>query len=166
MILPDNVVILLAEDISDDVFLIRRALDQAGVKNALHVVRDGEECLAYLHGDGKYANRLEYPMPHILLFDLKMPRLDGFGVLRALRSDKAFAPLRIIVLTSSDQVFDINKTYELGANSFLIKPLEIENLSAMMATLRSFWLHPSHKLLAPIPPNDPNLPNRSEERRV
>src|SRR6185503_6171080 len=91
MILPEHAVILLAEDLENDILLIRRALDQAGVNNPVHVVRDGEECLAYLHGFGKYANRDEFPLPDLLLLDLKMPKLDGFEVLREIRSNKSFA---------------------------------------------------------------------------
>lgn len=143
MVLPEHAVILLAEDLENDVVLIRHALDRAGVKNPFHVARDGEECLAYLYGEGKYANRDEYPLPDLLLLDLKMPKVDGFEVLREVRRNKAFAPLRIIVLTSSEQVYDVDKAYDLGANSFLVKPLEFENLTALMRTLSSFWLYQS-----------------------
>lgn len=140
---PEQAVILLAEDLANDVVLVRRALDKAGVKNPFFVVRDGEECLAYLHGVGKFSKRDEYPLPDILLLDLKMPRMDGFEVLREIRGHKAFAALRIIVLTSSEDVYDVNRAYELGANSFLVKPLEFQNYTAMMRTLSSFWLHTS-----------------------
>jgi CheY-like chemotaxis protein len=140
MTLSEEAVILVAEDLPNDVFLIRRAFDKAGVKNPLPVVRNGEECLAYLYGHGKYADRNEYPAPDILLLDLKMPRRDGFDVLREIRANKAFAALRIIVLTSSEEIHDVNKAYELGANSFLVKPLEFENLTALMCSLCAFWL--------------------------
>src|SRR5947209_13477030 len=140
MMLPAEAVILIAEDLPNDVFLIRRAFDRAGAKNSLPVVRNGEECLAYLYGQGEYANRDAYPLPDILLLDLKMPKIDGFEVLRQIRANKAFASLRIIVLTSSEEIRDVNRAYELGANSFLVKPLEFENLTAMMTTLCAFWL--------------------------
>jgi len=140
MTLPEQAVILLAEDLANDVVLIRRALDKAGVKNPLLVVRDGEECLAYLRGVGKYSDRREYPLPDILLLDLKMPKMDGFEVLGAIRKEKAFSTLRVIVLTSSEEIRDVNRAYELGANSFLVKPLEFENYAAMMRTLSAFWL--------------------------
>ena len=134
MVLPEQAVILLVEDRTDDVLLIQRALTRAGVKNPFFVLRDGEEALAYLHGTGKYADRDEYPLPDIMLLDLKMPKMDGFEVLQHVRQHKNFRALRIIVLTSSEDIFDVNKAYELGANSFLVKPLEFENLSAMMRT--------------------------------
>jgi CheY-like chemotaxis protein len=99
--------------------------------------------MAYLEGTGKYLNREEYPLPDIMLLDLKMPRMDGFDVLRYVRSKPEFKPLRIIVLTSSEDLADVNRAYELGANSFLVKPLEFDNYPAMMRTLSSFWLHHS-----------------------
>src|SRR4051812_5214500 len=132
MDLPDNAVILLAEDLPNDVLLIRRALENAGVKNPFFVVADGEECLAYLNGVGKYANRDEYPLPDILLLDLKMPRMDGFEVLKEVRKSTTFSGLRIIVLTSSEDIQDVNRAYDLGANSFLVKPLEFETFPSMM----------------------------------
>jgi len=156
MSLPEQAVILLAEDLTDDVILIQRALQNAGVKNPFFVVRDGEEALAYLYGEGKYSNRHEYPLPDVLLLDLKMPKLDGFEVLRAVRTNRAFATLRIIVLTSSEDIYDVNKAYELGANSFLVKPLEFENFTSMMRTLSAFWLKQSKAPKIDRPPQEPN----------
>jgi len=143
MLLPEQAVILLVDDREDDILLVRRALGRANVLNPLFVVRDGEEALAYLDGIGKYKNRDEYPLPDIMLLDLKMPRMDGFEVLREVRHRRELKALRIIVLTSSEEVFDVNKAYDLGANSFLVKPLEFENYTAMMRTLSAFWLHQS-----------------------
>jgi CheY-like chemotaxis protein len=152
MPLPEHAVILLAEDLENDVFLVRRAFAKAGVNNPLFIVRDGEECLAYLNGVGKYANRDEYPLPHILLLDIKMPKVDGFEVLKEIRKNKSLAPVRIIMLTSSQEVFDINKAYEMGANSFLVKPHEFENYADMMRTLSSFWLNQSNMPILKRPP--------------
>jgi len=152
MFLPEDAIILLAEDLENDVLLIRHALVKAGVKNPFHVVRDGEECLAYLHGTGKYASRDEFPLPDLLLLDLKMPKVDGFEVLAEVRSNKDFSALRIIVLTSSDQVYDVNKAYDLGANSFLVKPLDFENLTALVRTLSAFWLQTSKSPSMQRPP--------------
>ena len=147
MSLPEQAVILLVEDRDDDVFLVRRALRQAKVFNPFFLVRDGEEALSYLEGKGKYRNRDEYPLPDIMLLDLKMPKMDGFEVLRYVRSKPEFKALRIIVLTSSEELKDVNKAYEIGANSFLVKPLEFDNYPAMLRTLASFWLQHSR---API----------------
>src|SRR6266850_4717449 len=143
MTLPEQAVILLVEDRNDDVYLVRHALSKADVHNPFLVVENGEEALAYLEGFGKYRNRDEFPMPDIMLLDLKMPRMDGYEVLRQVRAKPEFKSLRIIVLTSSEDLNDVNKAYELGANSFLVKPLEFENYAAMMRTLSSFWLHHS-----------------------
>jgi CheY-like chemotaxis protein len=143
MTLPEDAVILLAEDLENDVLLVQRALEKAAVTNRLFVVRDGEEALAYLHGLEKFSDRDEYPLPNILLLDLKMPKVNGFEVLTEIRKNPEFAALRVIVLTSSEEIFEVNKCYEMGANSFLVKPIEFENLTAMMRTLASFWLHSS-----------------------
>ena len=89
------------------------------------------------------SNRDEYPLPDIILLDLKMPRMDGFEVLREVRSRPELKAMRIVVLTSSEDVFDVNRAYDLGANSFLVKPFEFENYTAMMRTLSAFWLHQS-----------------------
>ena len=153
MTLPEQAVILLVEDRDDDVYLVRRALSKADVRNPFFVVQNGEEALAYLDGLGKYSNRDEFPLPDIMLLDLKMPRMDGYEVLRAVRSKPDFKALRIIVLTSSEDLNDVNKAYELGANSFLVKPLEFENYVAMMRTLCSFWLHYSRDPTLARPPD-------------
>src|SRR5678816_737146 len=93
--------------------------------------RNGEDALAYLEGVGKYGNRDEYPLPHIMLLDLKMPRMDGFEVLRAVRGRPEFDALRIIVLTSSEDQQDVNKAYDLGANSFVVKPSGFDQYATM-----------------------------------
>jgi CheY-like chemotaxis protein len=154
MVLPEQAVILLVEDRQDDVTLIERAFANAGVRNPFFVVRDGEEALAYLYGTGKYANRDEFPLPDIMLLDLKMPRMDGFEVLHEVRKDKNFAALRIIVLTSSEEISDVNRAYDIGANSFLVKPLEFENFTSMMRTLSAFWLRQSRAPVIERPPKN------------
>ena len=106
-------------------------------------MRDGEEALSYLDGTGKYSNRDEYPLPDIMLLDLKMPRMDGFEALSEIRRRSELKTLRIIVLTSSEEVYDVNKAYDLGANSFLVKPHDFENFTTMMRTLAAFWLQQS-----------------------
>jgi CheY-like chemotaxis protein len=140
---PHQAVILLAEDREDDVLLVRRALVRAEVKNPLMVVRNGEEVVAYLEGTGKYSNREHFPVPDLLLLDLKMPRMDGFEVLQWLRQHPEMKALRVIVLTSSQDIYDVNRAYELGANSFLVKPLEFENYAALTRTLAKFWFEQS-----------------------
>src|SRR5436190_21236746 len=111
MVLPDNAVILLAEDRPDDVILIQRALVKSQVFNPVLVVHDGQEALEYLEGRGKFADRQRYPFPNLMLLDLKMPKIDGFQVLEAIRANREFRSLRVIVLTSSQEIKDVNRAY-------------------------------------------------------
>jgi CheY-like chemotaxis protein len=138
--MAEHGVILLAEDREDDIFLMRRAFSQANIINPIFVVRDGEETISYLKGEGKFSNRDEYPLPALLLLDLKMPRKNGFEVLQWIRAQPGLSALRVIVLTSSDQIWDVNRAYTLGANSFLVKPYDFMDLAAMMQTIRNDWI--------------------------
>ena len=139
-IMYQQAVILLAEDSQDDILLIRRAFRQANIINPLQVVRDGEEVIAYLSGDGRYANRAEYPLPELLLLDLKMPGLDGFDVLRWIRDQPGLQAMRIVVLSSSQQIRDVNLAYRLGANSFLVKPVDFKDLVELTQAIQGYWL--------------------------
>ena len=133
-------VILVAEDSPSDVFMLRRALDRAAIETPVQVVSDGEEAIAYLEGAGKFANRAEYPLPDLLLLDLKMPRKDGFDVLEWLQRQPALASLRTVVLTTSERIWDVNRAYQLGANSFLVKPLDSAEFSDMIHAVYRYWL--------------------------
>jgi CheY-like chemotaxis protein len=110
------------------------------VQNPIYVVPDGEEAIWYLKGEGKFSNRAEYPVPDLLLLDLKMPIMDGFEVLRWVRQQPHLAGLRVLVLTSSDSLQDVNLAYKLGANSFLVKPLEFENCAQLGRLIQDYWL--------------------------
>jgi len=136
----DCEVILLAEDNENHVLLIRRAFEQAGLVNPLYVVSDGEEVIAYLKGEGKYANREEYPLPCLLLLDLKMPRKDGFEVLEWLQSQPKLSLLRTVVLTTSEELRDVNRAYKLGANSFLTKPIDFRDFVQLTAAVKGYWI--------------------------
>jgi CheY-like chemotaxis protein len=133
-------VILLAEDEENDVLLIQRALDRARLANPVRVAEDGEAVISYLSGTGKFADRKAYPFPCLLLLDLKMPRMSGFEVIQRIRANEEWKRLLIVVLTSSNLHPDINKAYELGANSYLVKPPDLEALVEMMKNLQSYWL--------------------------
>ena len=133
-------VILVAEDRLDDIELIKRALRSAGVSSPIFFVRDGEETIDYLEGEGKYSNREEYPLPELLLLDLKMPRMDSFDVLAWIRSQPQLGTLRVVVLTSSDENRDINLAYELGANSFLVKPQDFKDFVKLSSFINVYWL--------------------------
>jgi CheY-like chemotaxis protein len=134
-----DTIILLAEDWEPDVALVRRAFKCAELSNPLYVVRDGEETVSYLAGLGKFADRAEYPFPDLLLLDLKLPKMDGFDVLRWIRQQPGGRKLLVMVLTSSEDVYHVNRAYALGANSFLVKPIDLENYTALARTMARFW---------------------------
>lgn len=129
--------ILVIEDEEDDILLIRRTFAKAGVANPYQVVRNGDEAISYLKGEGAYADREKHPMPSLVLLDLKMPGKDGFEVLHWIRTQPELSALRVVVLTSSSEIRDVNRAYQLGANSFLMKPLDFQNIEALISTLRS-----------------------------
>lgn len=131
--------ILLVEDCADDVILIRRALQKAGVTNPIWSVENGQDAVAYLEGDGLYADRVKYPLPFLVLLDLKMPGISGFDVLKWIRHHPDLNKLRVVVLTSSREIRDVNLAYQLGANSFMVKPLDFENTQALADTARESW---------------------------
>lgn len=135
----DGQFILLAEDDPNDVLLIQRAFKKAGLNQALKVVRDGAEAIEYLSGRGVYADRTKYPMPYMVLLDLKMPGTDGFEVLQWARSDADTKRLLIVVLTSSNLQEDVDKAYELGANSYLVKPVEFDEMVHMIQRFEAYW---------------------------
>ena len=139
--MSDNAAILLAEDREDDIILVRKAFERAQIGNPLHVARNGEEAMAYLAGEGKYSNRAEYPLPWLILLDLKMPGLDGFEVLRWIRQQDGFGSIIVVVLTSSDQIRDADKAYKLGANSFMVKPLDFQNAVETAELIRNYWIY-------------------------
>ena len=123
--------ILIAEDDPNDVILLELAICKNGITNPVHVVRDGEEAVEYLEGSGDYADRLAHPFPKILLLDLKMPRLNGFEVLKWVRARPGLKRLAIVIFSTSAQECDINRAYDLGANSCVMKPLTIAQLGEL-----------------------------------
>jgi len=137
---PKEYVVLLADDDPNDVFLLQRAFQKTNIANPLRVVRDGEEAMAYLGGQGQYADRQLHPLPVLLLLDLKMPRKSGFEVLRWLRQQSGLKRLPVVVLTSSNQNPDINKAFDLGANSYIVKPGGFDSLEEMVKNLNLYWL--------------------------
>lgn len=150
--MPESAVILLAEDEEDYVLLIKKAFTQTKIPIVLQVVSDGREAMCYLEGVGKYANRDEFPLPDLFLLDLKLPRYNGFEVLAWLRKHPGFATLRVLVLTSSERVRDVNEAYRLGANSFLVKPYDFDDLAYLSALINDFWLEASRSPESYRPP--------------
>ncbi|HWF18801.1 MAG TPA: response regulator [Verrucomicrobiae bacterium] len=132
--------VLVAEDDENDIFFLERAFKQAQVVNPIFRVRDGEDAIAYLRGDDAYADREKHPLPQLMLLDLKMPRKNGFEVISWVRDQPGLKRLPIVVLTSSKEDPDINRSYELGANTYLVKPVKFEGLVDMMRALNLYWL--------------------------
>jgi CheY-like chemotaxis protein len=134
-----NEIILLVEDDANDVLLIQRAFNKAGLQSNLKTVRDGEQAIHYLGGEGVYADREKYPTPFLVLLDLKMPGVNGFEVLEWVRQQPAMKRLLIVVLTSSNLQADVDRAYELGANSYLVKPVEFDEMVHMIQRFEIYW---------------------------
>ena len=128
--------ILLAEDNADDVFITRRAWKKGHIKNKLYVVNDGEQALEFLYRIGEYAYS---PRPCLMLLDLKMPRVDGFEVLETIKEDTSLKKMPVIILTTSSWTKDIEYAYDLGANSYIVKPVSFWNFLQTIIDLQKYW---------------------------
>jgi CheY-like chemotaxis protein len=132
--------ILLVEDNEDDVFLMERAVQGAGIRNRMVVVEDGQEAVNYLSGAGKYSDRTKFPLPAIVFLDLKLPFKSGLEVLAWIRAQPELQNLVVVVLTSSNEPSDVKRAYALGANSYLVKPPTPEQLVDMAKSFKWYWL--------------------------
>jgi DNA-binding response OmpR family regulator len=135
-----NNTILLVEDSADDVFFMRRAFQLAGMAVSLKVAEDGAQAIEYLSGAGAFNDRSQNPLPAAVLLDLRLPRVPGFDVLKWIRSQTSLDWIPVLVLTSSREERDMQKAYELGANSFLTKPSDANELTAMVKSLAEYWI--------------------------
>lgn len=133
-------VILLVEDNEDDELLTTRGLQEAQILNEVVVAHDGVEALDYLFGTGEYAGRDTSEMPQVVLLDLMLPRLNGLEVLRRIREDARTELLPVVVLTSSREEEDVIKSYELGANSYVRKPVKFVDFAHAVKQLGLFWV--------------------------
>lgn len=134
------VTILMAEDDEDDRMLAREALRESRVLNNLLFVEDGVELLNYLHRKGKYADESSYPPPSLILLDLNMPRMDGREALAHIKSDPALRAIPVVILTTSKAEEDMIKGYDLGAASYITKPVNFRNLVELMKALGQYWI--------------------------
>lgn len=132
--------ILLVEDNEDSVLLVRHAMRKAAITTALEVVTSGEQAIEYLRGTNGFADWSQFPLPCIVLLDLKMPGMSGFDVLKWIRQQPGLRALRVAMLTSSDMPSEIKMAHDLGANIFLTKPVGLERLVQIMKTLNEHWL--------------------------
>ncbi len=132
--------ILHVDDDANDLLLFQHACRKVGVSCQLHAVNDGEEAIAYLQGANHFADREQYPLPNLILLDLKMPRLSGFDVLAWLRHEEKCRWLPVIVLSSSNHEADVQRAYSLGANSYLVKPVAFDSLVEIVQAIERYWL--------------------------
>ncbi len=139
--------ILHIEDDPNDVLLLEHACRKANVSCDLQRVADGDEAIAYLRGADGFANREKFPVPRLILLDLKMPRLNGFDVLEWLRKHDKLRTMPVVVLSSSNHDADLKRAYELGVNSYLIQPVSFDSLVEIVKAIHDYWL----TLNTPIP---------------
>ena len=141
--MDENQTILLVDDSDDDLSLMRHAYRAAHFKASLQTVNNGEQAIAYLSGEGAFVDRAKFPLPTLMLLDLNMPKVNGFRVLSWVRSQPALKRLSVIVLTASARADDVEQAFDLGANSYLVKPSTMAALIAMICCLRD-WLEYNH----------------------
>ena len=149
----EDPIILLVDDSEIDAILMRTVFERAGFAQPLQFVPGGEDAIAYLGGDGAYRDRDQFPFPTAVLLDLNMPRKDGFAVLAWIRRQPGLKQLRVYVLSASSRAEDIQRSYDLGANSYLVKPGNLDGLMHLAKTLVA-WLR-----LSQFPRSDAALLN-------
>ncbi|MCK5581739.1 MAG: response regulator [Candidatus Omnitrophica bacterium] len=136
----EPLVILHVEDDEAQAELVKRSLAQNRVRNRVLNVYDGEEALDYFFHRGKYSDKLKSPKPHLILLDIRLPKIDGLEVLKQLKTNDSTKKIPIVILTSSAQEEDLAKAYEYHVNSYVVKPFDYENLLSLMHDLGFYWL--------------------------
>lgn len=131
--------ILLVEDDPDHVELILRALKDNNLLNEVYVVRDGQEALDFMYHQGRYGDEEKFPQPGLILLDIKLPKIDGIEVLKRLKEDPRFKSIPIIMLTTSSRDEEIAECYAVGANSYVVKPMDFEDFTKKVMELRFYW---------------------------
>lgn len=136
----EPLIILLVEDNQDHAELVMRNMEDFQVANSIIHVEDGEAALDYLYGRGNYADRKRFPMPHLMLLDLRLPKIDGLEVLKEVKLNETLRPLPVVILTTSDAERDMAMAYEYNANSYVTKPVSFNDFSALLRDLGFYWL--------------------------
>jgi len=133
--------VLLVEDDLNDIFLVKRAFKIAKVRNPLQVVTDGQDAIHYLSGNGRYADREAYPLPKLIVMDIKMPRRSGFEVLQYVKGggNHLLRRIPIVIVSSSESPTDINRAYELGANASMVKPVDYRAVEHLFNSITQYW---------------------------
>jgi two-component system response regulator len=140
MSITNAVDILIVEDTPADLELALRALKKANLTNNIQVARDGEEALEFIFGEGLYAGRHLNDGPRLILLDLKLPKVDGLEVLKRVKSDRRTKGIPVVVLTSSKEQKDVVESYQLGVNSYIVKPVNFEGFALAVQELGMYWL--------------------------
>jgi two-component system response regulator len=136
--------ILLVEDNPDDIELMLHAFKSANLANIVHIARDGVEALDFLFCTGPHAGRGIQETPKLILLDLKLPRMDGHEVLKRIKGDPRTAAIPVVVLTSSSEERDVMRTYQVGANSYIVKPVDFEQFTESVRDIGKYWLVINH----------------------
>ncbi len=147
----EPVKILLVEDHLQDIEITRRAFAKGKVKNELIVVRDGEEALDYLHRRGRYQDPALSPRPGMILLDLNLPKIGGMEVLQEIKRDEVLRTIPVIVLTASPREEDVTRSYDLGVNTYIQKPVEFDNFMRVVNAVQEYWI-----IIASLPPPSPS----------
>jgi CheY-like chemotaxis protein len=163
--------ILQVEDDANDVFLLQRAFAEAEILNPVQVATDGQMAIDYLAGVGRFGNRIWHPLPGLILLDLKLPQRSGREVLQWIRSQPGFRRIVVIVFTDAEYVGDIGLAYDLGANSFLIKPADFSRYLTIARLLKTWWLQynqfaPAIETVWTAPPQPSERPRRFGRPRL
>ncbi|MDO8344165.1 MAG: response regulator [Cellvibrio sp.] len=135
-----TLIILMADDDADDRLLAQDAMQESRVLNELHFVEDGVQLLSYLRGDNEFSDRTLYPMPGLILLDLNMPKMDGREALAEIKADHRLRRIPVVILTTSKAEEDMVKGYDLGAASYIAKPVTFDALVELMRTLGKYWV--------------------------
>ena len=143
------ITLLMAEYDPDDRLMVKEAWEESLLANELHFVEDGEELMEYLQHRGKYANGLDAPRPGLILLDLNMPKKDGREALKEIKADANLRQIPVVVLTTSNAEEDIVRSYDIGANSYITKPVTFNSLIEVLRTLRMYWVE-----IVELPPQE------------
>jgi CheY-like chemotaxis protein len=131
---------MVVDDNDGDILFFSRAFKQAGFKNRLITLSSGDETVKYLSGEGCYANREEFPMPKLALLDIKMPGIDGLEVLQWMRQNNSLDQIPVLMLTTSSYPEEVKRAYALGANAYLVKPMDLQEFANQVKAMGQFWL--------------------------